>query len=42
MISEGSRDTEDWNNDAENLRIATTGINSILKYIKIENNYFKL
>ncbi len=31
-ISEGSRDTEDWSNDAENL-ISITGINYILKYI---------
>ncbi len=34
MISEGSRDTEDWSNDAENAIY-------ILKYIR-ENNYFKL
>ncbi len=33
MISEGSCDTEDWSNDAENY---------ILKYIQIENCYFKL
>ncbi len=33
MISEGSCDTEDWSNGAEN---------SILKYIQIENCYFKL
>ncbi len=32
MISGGSCDTEDWSNDAEN-----SGINYILKYIKIEN-----
>ncbi len=36
MISEGSSDTEDWNNDAENSALIT-GINYILKYIKIEN-----
>ncbi len=30
MISEGSRDTEDWRNDAEN---HITGMNYILKYI---------
>ncbi len=36
MISEGSCDTEDWSNDAEN------SINHILNYIKIENSYFKL
>ncbi len=33
MISEGSRDTEDWSNDDR--------INYILKYIQIENSYFK-
>ncbi len=39
MISEGSRDTEDWSNDAEN---SITGINYNLKYIQIENGYLKL
>ncbi len=33
MISEGSCDTEEWSNDAEN---------SALPCIKIENSYFKL
>ncbi len=37
MISEGSCDTEDWSNDAENSALIT-GINSILKYIKIGTN----
>jgi len=37
MISEGSCDTEDWSNDAENSALIT-GINGILKYIKIENS----
>ncbi len=41
MISEGSCDTEDWSNDAENTALIT-GINCILKYIQMENNYFKL
>ncbi len=41
MISEGSCDTEDRSNDAENSALIT-GINYILKYIKIENSYFKL
>ncbi len=41
MISEGSRDTEDWSNDAENSDLIT-GINYILKYIKIDSCYFKL
>ncbi len=37
MISEGSCDTEDWSNDAEN-----SEINYILKQIQIENSYFTL
>ncbi len=41
MISEGSHDTEDWSNDAWNSAFIT-GINYILKHIKIENSYFKL
>ncbi len=41
MISEGSCDTEDWSNDAENSALIT-GINYILQYINIENSYFKL
>ncbi len=41
MISEGSCDIEDWSNDAENSALIT-GINDILKYIQIENSYFKL
>ncbi len=40
MISEGSCDTEDWSNDAENSALITA-INYILKYIQIENLYFK-
>ncbi len=36
MISEGSRDTEDWSNDAENSALIT-GINYILKYIQLDN-----
>ncbi len=40
MISEGSCDTEDWSNDAENSALITE-INCILKYIHIEN-IFKL
>ncbi len=40
MISEGSCGTEIWSNDAENSALIT-GINYILKYIKIENHYFK-
>ncbi len=35
MISEGSCDTEDWSNDAENSALITE-INYILKYITIE------
>ncbi len=41
MISEGSRDTEDWSNDAENPALMTT-INDILKCFTTENSYFKL
>ncbi len=37
MISEGSCDTEDWSNDAENTALITE-INYILKYIQIENS----
>ncbi len=40
MISEGSRDTEDWSNDAENLACITE-INYMLKYIEIKSSYFK-
>ncbi len=35
MISERSCDTGDWSSDAENLALIT-GINYIIKYIKIE------
>ncbi len=43
MISEESCDTEDWSNDAENSALHHTCIpNYILKYIHIENSYFKL
>ncbi len=35
MISEGSCDTGDWNNDAEKSALIT-GINYILKYNKTE------
>ncbi len=41
MISERSCDTEDWSNDAENSALIPD-INYMLKYIKIENCYFKL
>ncbi len=40
MISEGSCDSEDWSNDAEN-SVLITEINYILKYITIESSYFK-
>ncbi len=40
MISEGSCDTEDWNNDAENSALHHR-IKLHLQYIKIENSYFK-
>ena len=41
MISEGSCDTEDWSNDAENSTLITE-INYYVKYWKIENSCFKL
>jgi len=41
VISEGSCDTEDWSNDAENSALIT-GINYIFKYIHIEKGYSKL
>ncbi len=37
MISEGSCDTEDWSNDAENSALMT-GIYYIINYIHIENS----
>jgi len=40
MISEGSCDTEDWSNNAENTALIT-GINYILLYIQKENSSFK-
>ncbi len=36
MISEGSRDTEDWSNDAENSALITG-----IKCVNMENNHFK-
>ncbi len=39
MISEGSCDTEDWSNDAEN-QLRITGIHYILKYIQTEKELF--
>ncbi len=41
MISEGSCDTEDWGNDAENSALKSQEY-YILKCIKIENSTFKL
>jgi len=41
IISEGSFDTEDWSNDAENSALIT-GKNDILLYIHIENSSLKL
>ncbi len=41
MISEGSCDTEDWSNDAENSALITEII-CILKHFQIENSYLKL
>ncbi len=38
IISEGSCDTEDWSNDAENSALITR-INYILQYIQVQNRY---
>ncbi len=38
MISEGSCDTENWSNDAENTALPSEKIHLILKYIKIEKS----
>ncbi len=40
MISEGSCDTEDWSNDAENSALHHRNT-LCLKYIETENGYFK-
>ncbi len=40
MISEGSCDTEDWSNDAENTALITEI--KYLQYIQIKNTFFKL
>ncbi len=39
MISEGSSDTENWSNDAENSALITVK-NYILKYFQTKNSYF--
>jgi len=36
MISEGSRDTEEW------IHLCITGINYILKYITLKKHVFKI
>jgi len=41
MISEGSCDTKDWSNDAENTALPSEEYITFFKYIKIENSYFK-
>ncbi len=41
MISEASRDAEEWSNDAENTALITE-INYSLKDIHEKNSYFKL
>ncbi len=40
MISEGSCDTEDWNDDAGNFALNALALLS--EYIQIETGYFKL
>ncbi len=41
MISEGSCDTEDWSNDAENSALHHRSKLHFKKYIQIESIYFK-
>ncbi len=41
MISEGSCDTEDWRNYAENTALISE-INYIWLYIQLESSYFEL
>ncbi len=41
VISEGSCDTEDWRNDAENSALITE-INYVLKDTHVDISYFKL
>jgi len=40
-LPQGSCDTEDWSNDAENSALIA-GINYIIKYIHMENSSFKV
>ncbi len=40
--NKGSCDTEDGSNDCWKFNFAITGISYIVKYIKIENSYFKM
>ncbi len=40
MISEGSCDTEEWNDNAENSALIERD-KLLLEYIKIETGYFK-
>jgi len=42
MIFEGSCETDDWSNDAENSALASQGINSIFKYINRNKLHFKI
>ncbi len=42
MISEGSCDTEDWSNDAENSALKFEKLHFRVHYIQIENSYNKL
>ncbi len=42
MVSEGSCDTEDWSNDAENSALDHRNKFEIWKYIQIQNSYLKL
>ncbi len=41
ILMKWKRETEDWNNGCWKFSFAITGINYVLKYIKIENSCFK-
>ncbi len=42
MISEWSRDTEDWSNGFWKFSFVITGMYYIFKYIQIENSYLNV
>ncbi len=42
MITEGSCDTEDWSNDAENIAFHHRNKLYLKLYIQIENSYYAI